>query len=129
MSLPLEHRFAKERARFCSFCLVKDLGSRRCRVIPSVRNMARSPSFQAFILVQDSWAESNQLRSKQAICSFTFVLWWGFCRAKIGRTVLAIRATDSRADPAAKALYSLASSATKDLPTFPDGSLKQFYLQ
>ncbi len=97
-------RFAKERA------LVKALGSRCCRVLPSVSNMARSPSFQAFIL-----------RSRQA--SFTFDFWWG---AKIGRTVVAVRATDSRAEPAAKALYSLASS---DLPTFPEGSLKQFFLQ
>ncbi len=44
----------------------------------------------------------------------------GFCRANIGRTVVAIRATGSRAEPAAKVLYSLASSATKDLPTFPE---------
>ena len=43
--------------------------------------------------------------------------------------MVAIRATDSNADPEAKESYSLAISATKDLPTLPRGTWKQFFLQ
>ena len=42
---------------------------------------------------------------------------------------MAVRATDSSADPEAKESYSLAISATKDLPTLPRGTWKQFFLQ
>ena len=43
--------------------------------------------------------------------------------------MVAIRATDSNADPEAKESYSFAISATKDLPTLPRGTWKQFFLQ
>ena len=38
-------------------------------------------------------------------------------------------AIDSRAEPVAKALDSLASSEAKDFPTFPWGALKKFIFQ
>ena len=41
----------------------------------------------------------------------------------------AFRETDSRAEPLAKAVYSLASSATNCLPLFPCGTLKIFLFQ
>ena len=43
--------------------------------------------------------------------------------------MVAIRATDSNADPEAKESYSLSISATKDLPTLPRGTWKRFFLQ
>ena len=42
----------------------------------------------------------------------------------MGITVAALSATDSNAEPMAKALNSLASSDTKDFPVFPYGTLK-----
>ena len=63
-----------------------------------------------------------------AKCPFTFDLLWGFCTPIIGRTVVAIRATDSRAKPVARALHVLASSATISFLTFPYGRLKQFFV-
>lgn len=43
--------------------------------------------------------------------------------------MVAVRVTDSNADPEAKESYSLAISATNDLPTLPRGTWKQFFLQ
>ena len=47
----------------------------------------------------------------------------------MGSKTAAFRAIHSKDEAAAKAVYSLDSSATKDLPTFPNGILKQFFLQ
>ena len=40
--------------------------------------------------------------------------------------VAAFSATDSRAELVAKTINSLANSETKDIPTFPKGTLKEF---
>ena len=47
----------------------------------------------------------------------------------MGRTVAAFRATPSRAERVAKALYNFASSETKCFSAFPCGSLNRLGLQ
>ena len=109
-----EQNVRARRISFSAFAL-DVLGSLCCIVLPSFTSVVRSPSDQA-------------LRRLSRHLMFTFDLLWGSCRVSIGRTVVAIRAMDSIAETLAKALYSLASSATKDLPAFPKGTLKLFIL-
>ncbi len=79
---------------------------------------SRSPFFHVF-----------KRRSKQAACSLGLDLRFGSWSIRIGNKTVAFRAMFSRVEAAANAVYNLDSSVTKDLPVFPNGILKQFFLQ
>ena len=79
-----------------------------CIVLPSLNNSFRSPSRQV-----------SSRRSRHVMWSLAFDLRAGFWSRRIGMSVAAFRATDSRAELVAKALNSLASSETNDFPAFP----------
>ena len=117
---PWNIRLANFRASFSSFVLsfLETLGRRRWIVLPSLVRASRSPSFQ-----------SSSLLTRQLAFPFAFDLLCGRCRSRIGRTMVAISAMGSSTLPEAKALYSLASSATKDFPALPNGTWKLFFLQ
>ena len=115
---PLNMRLANLRARLDSDFLSRSLSNRCWMALPSSTSDSRSPYFHVL-----------RRLSRQAISSFGLDLRWGCCKTRSGKTMVALRATHSRADTSAKAEKSLQSSSTSDLPALPEGILKQFFLQ
>lgn len=60
---------------------------------------------------------------------FTFHFYVDFEELQWGRTVVAIRAINSTAEPSTKAVYSLDNSAAKDLPALPSWLSHNFLKQ
>lgn len=118
LHLPANIKSAKERAVLFVDFIVEVLGSLHWIALPSNSNSLRLPSFQDLSLL-----------SRQRACSLALEALCGFCRRRIGRTMAALRAIDSRAEAEAKARYSLDSSPTNSLPALPKGTVKQFLLQ
>ena len=79
-----------------------------CCILPSLNSSFRSPSRQV-----------SSCHSRHVMWSLAFDLRAGFWNRRIGMSVAAFRATDSRAELVAKALNRPASSETNDFPAFP----------
>ena len=118
MGFPLNISLANDCAKGASARLGFTFESLCCMVLPSSTKDFKSPCIH-----------TSKRLFKQVMCSLTFDLQCGFCNTRIGKTVVAIKATDSKAEAEAKALNSLLNSSTKTLPTLPNGTLKQFFLQ
>ena len=115
---PWNISFAKDRASSRSLPWGRCWGRRFCIALPSLTSPGMSPSSHSF----------NRL-SKHAMWSFVLEFWCDFWSTRSGSTVAAFRATDSSAEPEAKARNRRASSFANDLPAFPWGILKQFFFQ
>lgn len=87
-------------------------------VLPSLISSIRSPFDHVFSRL-----------SRHDVRSLAFGLQTGFCSRRMGISVAAFSAMDSKEEQVAKDLYNLASSEVNIFPTFPYGTLNEFDLQ
>ena len=110
---PCDINFAKDLAGLSSLTGGEFLPKRDWMVFPSLIRSESFPSDHSSILLLRAlmWSLALELRE-------------GFWSRRFGITMVAFRATDSKAEAAAKVLKSLESSRTKVFPMLPWGTVK-----